>query len=108
MQFRLVGRKATLVMWQPILPLLGLSVHAVSPCGGGGRGGDSSQQTFLRKGSSWRSGLLYSRPSTNSHPYTIVTFLADSLYIYPCLNLSKTATFFCPQGGEVQLYTIFD
>ena len=76
--------------------------------GGGGRGGDSSQQTFLRKGSSWRSGLLYSRPSTNSHPYTIVTFLPDSLYIYPCLNLSKTATFFCPQGGEVQLYTIFD
>ena len=73
-----------------------------------GGGGESSQQTFLRKGSSWRSGLLYSRPSTNSHPYTIVTFLADSLYIYACLNLSKTATFFCPQGGEVQLYTIFN
>ena len=76
-----------------------------APVGGGG---ESSQQTFLRKGSSRRSRILYSRPSTNSHPYTIVTFLADSLYIYACLNLFKTATFFCPQGGKVQLYTIFD
>ena len=38
----------------------------------------------------------------------MVTFLVDSPYIDSCLNLSKTATFFCPQGGEVQLYTIFD
>ena len=33
-------------------------------------------------------------------------FLADSPYIDCCLNLSTTATFFCPQGGccgEVQL-----
>ena len=77
--------------------------------GGGGR--DSSQQTFLRGGSSWRSSLLYSRTSTNSHLYTMVTLLVNSPYIDSCLNLSKTATFFCPQGGrcgEVQLYTIFD
>ena len=34
-------------------------------------------------------------------------FLADSPYFYSCLNLSTTASFFCPQGGccwEVQLY----
>ena len=37
-------------------------------------------------------------------------FLADSPYIDSCLNLSTTATFFCPQGGrfgEVQLYIEF-
>ena len=37
--------------------------------------------------------------------------LVDSTWIDSCLNLPKTATFFCPQGGrcgEVQLYTIFD
>ena len=88
-------------MWQPILPLLGLSVHAVSPCMGGGGGGKSSQQTFLRGGSSWRSSLLYSRTSTNSHLYTMVTFLVDNPYIYACSNLSKTATFSCPQGGRL-------
>ena len=40
----------------------------------------------------------------------MVTFLVDSPYIDSCLNLSKMATFFCPQSGrcgEVQLYTIF-
>ena len=54
--------------------------------------------------------FLYSRTSTNSHLYTMVTFLVDSPYIDSCLNLSKMATFFCPQSGrcgEVQLYTIF-
>ena len=61
----------------------------------------SSQQTFLRGGSSWRSSLLYSRTSTNSHLYTMVTFLVDSPYIYACSNLSKTATFSCPQGGRM-------
>ena len=51
------------------------------------------------------------RTSTNSHLYTIGTFLVASPCIDSCLNLSKTATCFCPQGGrcgEVQLYTIFD
>ena len=41
----------------------------------------------------------------------MVTFLVNSPYIDSCLNLSKMATFFCPQSGrygEVQLYTIFD
>ena len=79
-----------------------------APVGGGG---DSGQQTFLWGGSSWRSGLLYSRTSTNSHLYKMVTFLVNSPYIDSCLNLSKTATFFCPQGGrcgELQLYIIFD
>ena len=41
----------------------------------------------------------------------MVTFLVDSPYIDSCLNLSKTASFFCPQEGrcgEVQLYIIFD
>ena len=27
-------------------------------------------------------------------------FLADSPYIDSCLNLSRTATFFCAQGGR--------
>ena len=39
---------------------------------------------------------------------TTATFnMADSPYIDSCLNLSTTATFFCPQVGrcgEVQLY----
>ena len=51
------------------------------------------------------------RTSTNSHLYTIGTFLVASPCIDSCLDLSKTATCFCPQGGrcgEVQLYTIFD
>ena len=55
--------------------------------------------------------FLYSRTSTISHLYTMVTFLVNSPYIDSCLHLSKTATFFCPQDGrcgEVQLYTIFD
>ena len=37
----------------------------------------------------------------------MATFLAVSLYIDSCFNLSTTATFFCPQGGcsgGVQLY----
>ena len=41
----------------------------------------------------------------------MLTFLVNSPYTDSCLNLSKTATFFCPQDGrygEVQLYTIFD
>ena len=71
------------------------------PLYGRGGGGKSSQQTFLRGGSSWRSSLLYSRTSTNSHLYTMVTFLVDSPYIYACSNLSKTATFSCPQGGRL-------
>ena len=37
----------------------------------------------------------------------MATFLAVSLYIDSCFNLSTTAIFFCPQGdclGGVQLY----
>ena len=41
----------------------------------------------------------------------MLTILVDSPCIDSCLNLSKTACSFCPQGGrcgEVQLYIIFD
>ena len=34
----------------------------------------------------------------------IFFFLADSPYIDSCFNLSTMATFFCPQGRDVQLY----
>ena len=51
------------------------------------------------------------RTSTNSHLYTMVTFLVDSPCIDSCLNPSKMATFFCLHDGrcgEVQMHTIFD
>ena len=88
MQVRLVDRKATLVMWQPILPLLGLSVHAVSLCGGGG--GRVVNKRFY--GEAHPGGHPGGRTSTNSHLYTIGTFLVASPCIDSCLNLSKTAT----------------
>ena len=52
---------------------------------------------------------MYSGISTNGHLSTTAIFLADSLYIHFCFNLSTTATFFCPQGGrfeQVQLYPL--
>ena len=52
---------------------------------------------------------LQRSPLYNSHLFTKATFLADSPYIDSCLNLSTTATFFCPQSGhcrEVQLYFV--
>ena len=48
----------------------------------------------------------YSRISTNGHLSTRanalqqLAFGGQSGYIDSCLNLSKTATFFCPQGGR--------
>ena len=39
--------------------------------------------------------LKYSRTYTNGYLSTTATFLADSLYIDSCLNLSTTATFVC-------------
>ena len=48
--------------------------------------------------------------STVSPQWPRRLFLADSPYIHSCLNLSTTATFFCPLGGcceEVQLYSNF-
>ena len=42
----------------------------------------------------------YSRTFTNGHLSTKATFFADTPYIDSCLNLSTTATLFCPQGGR--------
>ena len=51
-------------------------------------------------------------PATNSHLSTTATCLVDRpQYSDSCLNLSTTATFFCPQdgrGGDVQLYNLFN
>ena len=38
----------------------------------------------------------YSRTSTNGHLSTTATFFGGSPYIESCLNLSTTATIFCP------------
>ena len=77
-----------------------------------GGGGESTQQTFLRGGSSWRPLPFYIvEPPLTATSLQRPLFLVDSPYIDSCLNLYKTATFFCSQGGrcgEVQLYTIFD
>ena len=46
----------------------------------------------------------YSRSPTNSHFPETATFLADSLYIDSCLNLSTSATFFCPRVSVVESF----
>ena len=45
--------------------------------------------------------IFHSRTCTNGHLfYNSHLFLANSPYTVFCLNLSKTVTFFCPQGGR--------
>ena len=46
----------------------------------------------------------YSRSPTNSHFSETASFLADSLYIDSCLNLSTSATLFCPKVSVVERF----
>ena len=107
MQVRLVDRKARWSCDNQFYLYCGYQFMPSASVGEGG--GRVVNKRFY--GEAHPGGHPGGRTSTNSHLYTIGTFLVASPCIDSCLNLSKTATCFCPQGGrcgEVQLYTIFD
>ena len=82
-----------------------------APVGGGGGRERVVNKRFYGEAHPGGPAFYTVEPTLTATSMQWTLFLVDSPYIDSCLNLSKMATFFCPQGGrcgEVQLYTIFD